>query len=76
MKQLRVAGGIFNFKVLKYETRTLAEKKEIEELVMEKMGIWKYSPAQMQPQIHANIFTKITFRWENKVQTVKNIFEQ
>ena len=49
MKQLRVGVGICNFKALKYEIRTPVEQKEIEDLVMEKMGIWKYSPTQMQP---------------------------
>ena len=43
---------------------------------MEKMGIWKYSPDQMDPKIHANLFAKIKVRWENTVQTIKDIFEQ
>ena len=49
MKQLKEGAGICNFKALKYETRTPEEQKRIEDLVVEKMGIWKYSPAQMQP---------------------------
>ena len=44
MKQLKDGDGICNFKALKYETRTPDEQKIIEDLVMEKMGIWKYSP--------------------------------
>ena len=39
MKQLRTRVGICNFKALKYEIRTPNDKKEIEDLVMEKMGI-------------------------------------
>lgn len=44
LKQLRIGVGISNFKALKYESRTLIEKKEIEDLVMEKLGTWKFSP--------------------------------
>ena len=43
---------------------------------MEKMGIWKYSPAQMQPQIHADLYEKIKARWDTTMQIVKDIFEQ
>ena len=49
MKQLKDGARICKFKALKYETRTPNEKKKIEDLVMEKMGIWKYSPTQMKP---------------------------
>ena len=45
MKQLKEGAGICNFKALKYETRTPEEHKRIEDLVMEKMGVWKYSLA-------------------------------
>ena len=58
MKQLKGA-GICNFKALKYETRTPDEQKIIEDLVIEKMGVWKYSPAQMKPQVHPNLYDKI-----------------
>ena len=43
---------------------------------MEKMGIWKYSLAQMRPQIHADLYEKIKTRWDFTTQTVKDIFEQ
>ena len=76
MKQLRVRVGICNFKALKYEIRTPVEQKEIEDLVMEKMGIWKYSLDQMQPHIHADIYDKIKSRWDSTMQTIKDIFEQ
>ena len=76
MKQLRVRVGIFNFKALKYEIRTPTEQKEIEDLVMEKMGIWKYSQAKMKPQIHAGLYDKIKVRWDSTMQTIKDIFEK
>ena len=75
MKQLKDGAGICNFKALKYETRTLDEQKKIEDLVMEKMGIWKYSLAQMKPQIHAYLYDKIKVGWDFTTQTVKDIFE-
>ena len=75
MKQLKTRVGICNFKALKYEIRTTDEQKKIEDLVMEKMGIWEYSPTQMQPQIHADLYVKIKARWDFNTQTVKDIFE-
>lgn len=36
--------GITNFEALKFETRTDAKKIQIEDLVLTKMGKWKYSP--------------------------------
>ena len=36
-----------DFKALKYETRSPTEQKEVEDLVMDKMGQWKYSPDQL-----------------------------
>ena len=82
MKQLKIGARICNFKALKYEIRTPDEQKKIEDLVMEKMGIWKYfrtwtySPTQMQPQIHADLYEKIKARLDFTTQTVKEIFEQ
>ena len=76
MKQLKEGAGICNFKALKYETRTPEEQKRIEDLVVEKMGVWKYSPAQMKPQVHPDLFDKIKVRWDLTTQTVKGIFEQ
>ena len=43
LKVLREGVGVHNFKALKYETRTPTEQKEVEDLVMDKMGQWKYS---------------------------------
>ena len=76
MKQLKEGAGICNFKALKYETRTPEEQKRIEDLVIEKMGVWKYSPAQIKPQIHSDLYEKIIVRWDLTTQTVKDIFRQ
>ena len=38
LKALREGSGMANFKALKYETRIEAEQKEIEDMVIEKMG--------------------------------------
>jgi len=73
---LKEGAGICNFKALKYETRTPEEQKRIEDLVIEKMGVWKYSLAQIKPQIHSDLFDKIMVRWDLAFQTVKDIFEQ
>ena len=43
---------------------------------MEKMGVWKYSPAQIKPQVHPDLYNKIISRWDFTTQTVKDIFEQ
>ena len=43
LKQLEAGVGFTNFKALKFETRTEEEKMQIEELVLSKMGKWKYS---------------------------------
>ena len=44
LKELQARVGITNFKELKYEIRIDEEKKKIEDLVMDTMGKWKYSP--------------------------------
>ena len=40
------------------------------------MGVWKYSPAQIKPQIHSDLYDKIMARWDLASQTIKDIFEQ
>ena len=40
------------------------------------MGIQKYSPTQMQPQIHADLYDKIKASWDSTMQTINDIFEQ
>ncbi|GLJ17629.1 hypothetical protein SUGI_0306990 [Cryptomeria japonica] len=44
LKQLEQGSGMSNFKALKYESRSDAEKMQIEELLLNKMGKWKYTP--------------------------------
>ena len=47
LKALRGGASMANFKALKYETRTKEEQKQIEDLVIDKIGKWKYSPDQL-----------------------------
>ena len=65
-----------NFKSLKFETRTNAEKMQIEEMVLSKMGKWKYSPDQIAPHITSELLTRIQLRWDVVVKNVKYIYEQ
>ncbi|GLJ42996.1 hypothetical protein SUGI_0892420 [Cryptomeria japonica] len=44
LKQLEQGSGMSNFKALKYESRSDAEKMQIKELLLNKMGKWKYTP--------------------------------
>ena len=65
-----------NFKSLKYETRTEAEKKEIEDAIVEKMGQWKYSLDYMATQIPSALLEKVKIRCKNAKQTVEDIYAQ
>ena len=47
IKNLREGSGMENFKSLKYEIRIEVEKKKIEDVVIAKMGQWKYSHNDM-----------------------------
>lgn len=76
LKQMEEGTGIRNFKALKFETRTDADKMQIEELVLNKMGKWKYSPAQIAPQISKELLVRLQPRWESVVQVAKDIYEQ
>ena len=68
IKNLREGSGMENFKSLKYEIRTEAEQKEIEDVVIEKMGQWKYSPNNMASRIPGVLLDKNEIRWENPRQ--------
>ena len=57
--------GITNFKSLKYETRIEAEKKLIKELVLTKMGKWKYSPYQIASQISNDLLEILKPIWDS-----------
>jgi len=43
---------------------------------MEKLGIWKYSPKKISPQIPTYLLDKIKVKWENILQTIKDIFDK
>lgn len=76
IKELEQGFGIKNFKVLKYETRIANEQKKIEDVLISKMGKWKYSPDQLTQQIPNALMNKITPRWEHAMQTAKDIHEK
>ena len=61
---------------MKYETRTPTEKKEIEDLIMEKLGTWKFSSDQFSQQVPTVLLVKIKVGWDNTIQSVKDIFGQ
>ncbi|GLJ47994.1 hypothetical protein SUGI_1013470 [Cryptomeria japonica] len=65
-----------NFKALRYENRSDAEKMQIEELLLNKMGKWKYTPDDISPQIPNELLDRIRPRWTSAVQTVKDIYAQ
>ncbi|GLJ48747.1 hypothetical protein SUGI_1028010 [Cryptomeria japonica] len=76
LKQLEQGSGMSNFKALRYENRSDAEKMQIEELLLNKMGKWKYTPDDISPQIPNELLDRIRPRWTSAVQTVKDIYAQ
>ncbi|GLJ45832.1 hypothetical protein SUGI_0964580 [Cryptomeria japonica] len=76
LKQLEQGSGMSNFKALKYESRSDAEKMQIEELLLNKMGKWKYTPDDISSQIPNELLVRIRPRWTLAVQTVKDIYAQ
>ncbi|GLJ28980.1 hypothetical protein SUGI_0571960 [Cryptomeria japonica] len=76
LKQLEQGSGMSNFKALRYENRSDAEKMQIEELLLNKMGKWKYTPDDISPQIPNELLVRIRPRWTSEVQTVKDIYAQ
>ena len=67
---------IKNFKSLKYETRTTEEQNQIEDMIMSKMGKWKYSIDHLVQHIPSYIMEKINPRCENAIKIAKEIYEQ
>ena len=59
MKELEVGSGMANFKALKFETRTEAKKMQVEELLLNKIGKWKYSPEAVSSQIANELLARI-----------------
>ena len=47
ISEIEVRARRENFKALRYETRIADEKKQVEDMLMSKLGKWKYSPAQL-----------------------------
>ncbi|GLJ28626.1 hypothetical protein SUGI_0564130 [Cryptomeria japonica] len=76
LKQLEQGSGMSNLKALKYESRSDAEKMQIEELLLNKMGKWKYTPDDISSQIPNELLVRIRPRWTSAVQTVKDIYAQ
>ncbi|GLJ50222.1 hypothetical protein SUGI_1069110 [Cryptomeria japonica] len=76
LKQLEQGSGMSNFKALKYESRSNAEKMQIEELLLNKMGKWKYTLDDISSQIPNELLVRIRPRWTSAVQTVKDIYAQ
>ncbi|GLJ27649.1 hypothetical protein SUGI_0542560 [Cryptomeria japonica] len=76
LKQLEQGSGMANFKALRYENRSDAEKMQIKELLLNKMGKWKYTPDDISSQIPNELLVKIRPRWTSAVQTVKDIYAQ
>ncbi|GLJ36661.1 hypothetical protein SUGI_0737540 [Cryptomeria japonica] len=76
LKQLEQGSGMSNFKALKYESRSDAEKMQIEEILLNKMGKWKYTPDDISSQIPNELLVRIRPRWTSAVQTVKDIYAQ
>lgn len=67
---------ITNFRSLKYETRIDAKKMQVEELVLNKMGKWKYSPDQLASHISNELLERLKPRWELAMQTTRDIYEK
>ncbi|GLJ48001.1 hypothetical protein SUGI_1013710 [Cryptomeria japonica] len=76
LKELEQGSGMANFKALRYENRSDAEKMQIEELLLNKMGKWKYTPDDINSQIPNELLVRIRPRWTSAVQTVKDIYAQ
>ncbi|GLJ11339.1 hypothetical protein SUGI_0152850 [Cryptomeria japonica] len=76
LKQLEQGSGMANFKALRYENRSDAEKMQIEELLLNKMRKWKYTPDDISSQIPNELLVRIRPRWTSAVQTVKDIYAQ
>ena len=76
LKMLEEGASFTNFRALKFETRTEQEKMRIEELVLNKMGRWKYSPDQVASEVPKELLERLQIRWEAATKTVNDIYEQ
>ena len=64
------------FKFLKYESRNVDEKRQIEDAIMTKLGKWKYSPNEFTQKIHDELMQSIKPRWAHAKKTTQDIFKQ
>ena len=64
------------FKSLKYDTRSVEEKKQIEDALVAKMEKWKYSLSELISQVLDNILKEVAPIWENVVNVAKDIREK
>lgn len=60
IKENDSGAGMENFKSLIYETRNVEEKKQVEDMIMSKLGKRKYSPDQLAQQIPNELKKKKT----------------
>ena len=63
LKTMEEGVDMVNFKVLKYDSRIVEEKKIIEDMVMAKMGKWKYSPEQFGQDAPKSLMRIVQKRW-------------
>lgn len=47
LKEIDIGAHMINFRSLRYETRNVEERQQVEEMVMSKLGKWKYSLDQL-----------------------------
>lgn len=68
--------GMENYKSLKYETMNAKEKNKIEDMLVKRLGKWKYSLDQLAQKIPNELIQVIKHRWESVTNIFKDIFEK
>ena len=76
LKEIEGEARMGNFKSLRCETKNANEKKKVEDMMMSKLGKWKYSHDHLVQQIPNEFMQAIKPRWENTKKTTKDIYEQ
>ena len=59
LKEIIYGVGMINFRSLKYETRNVEERQQVDDMVISKIGKWKYSPNQLAQHIPNELMEKI-----------------
>ena len=54
LKDIDYGAGMENFKSLRYETRNVEERNQVEDMIISKLGKWKYSPDQLDNKFPMN----------------------